>query len=137
MKSYLLDTSAYSNLVRGDKAIADIVRSADELYVSIVTIAELHYGFECGTRTNENKMLLIKFLNSKKVRTIIPDHSTVGNFSTAGKKMKEVGHVLSHHDLWLVAQAIQHHLTLVSYDKDFTFVHKAKIKDFKLEYIKL
>lgn len=136
MKSYLLDTSAYSNMVRGHKEVADIVRSADEIYISLVTIAELEYGFACGSRTSENQMLLLRFSSSRKVKTLIPDHYTVSKFARIGKKMKENGVIMAHHDLWLVSQAVQNNLIFVTFDKDFLSVVKSGVKGFKLEFLK-
>jgi len=135
VKSYLLDTSAYSNLVRGHKKVANLVRSADEIYVSIFTIAELEYGFACGSKRSENQMLLLRFLSSKKVKTLMPDHYTVSSFASIGRKAKDSGVVLAHHDLWITSLAVQNNLTLMTFDKDFLNADTLKIKGYKVEFL--
>jgi predicted nucleic acid-binding protein len=122
-------------MVRGHAGVAKIVREADEIYISLVTLAELEYGFQCGSRTSENQMLLLRFVNSKKVKTLIPDHYSVSEFARIGKEMKQCGRILAHHDLWLAAQAVQNNIYLVTFDRDFTHVKNAGIKGFHLFYL--
>lgn len=133
MKSYLLDTSAYSQMLRGHAEVAKIVRSADEIYLSLITVAELKYGFKYGTKYLENSALLMRFLGSAKVHMLLPDLHTSGIFAEIGAKMKKTGKILAHHDLWLVAQAFQNNLTLVTFDTDFTLF---KDRQFKLKFLK-
>jgi tRNA(fMet)-specific endonuclease VapC len=133
MSSYLLDTSAYSQLVRGHAEMAKIVQQAEELVLSLVTVAELRYGFALGSRQLDNEKMLERFLGSKKVRLLVPDQITVDEFTAIGVQAKKTGTTLAHHDLWLAAQAVQHGITLVSFDKDFTHI---KHKGFSLKFLK-
>ena len=50
----LLDSNAYSRLMRGDDQTAAVVRDATELLMSAVVIGELLYGFRNGSRFDRN-----------------------------------------------------------------------------------
>ena len=50
----LLDSNAYSRLMRGDDQTAAVVRDATEILMSAVVIGELLYGFRNGSRFDRN-----------------------------------------------------------------------------------
>ena len=50
----LLDSNAYSRLMRGDEQTAAVVRGATEILMSAVVIGELLYGFRNGSRFDRN-----------------------------------------------------------------------------------
>ena len=59
----LLDSSAYSDLLRGSAPIADIVRRADEVLLSAVVVGELLFGFRGGSDFDRNVARLHAFLD--------------------------------------------------------------------------
>jgi predicted nucleic acid-binding protein len=117
--TYLLDTTAYSELLRGHEVVAKVVRSADQILLPNVVIAELQYGFRLGTKQQENDRLLSRFIASKKVRTLLADNATTGYFVDIAIFARQKGVQLSSHDLWIVALAEQWDATLLTFDKDF------------------
>jgi len=48
-----IDTNRYSDLVKGDEAVAEIVSSADEVWVPVIVVAELRAGFAAGAQHGE------------------------------------------------------------------------------------
>ena len=50
----LLDSNAYSRLMRGDDQTAVVVRGATEILMSAVVVGELLYGFRNGSRFDSN-----------------------------------------------------------------------------------
>ena len=50
----LLDSNAYSRLMRGDDQTAAVVRDATEVLMSAVVVGELLYGFRNGSRFDRN-----------------------------------------------------------------------------------
>lgn len=117
--NYLLDTTAYSELLRGHKKVGEIVRNADDLYIPNVVIAELEYGFRLGTRQPENEKLLTRFVSNKKVHVLLPDNATTSYFVNIAIFAHKKGVQLSSHDIWIAALAEQWDVILVSFDKDF------------------
>ena len=50
----LLDSNAYSQLMRGREQVTRIVRGAEEVLLSAVVLGELMYGFRHGSRYERN-----------------------------------------------------------------------------------
>lgn len=124
----LFDTSAYSELLRGHKKIAEVVRSATEIYIPNVVTAELHYGFALGSRQVENEKLLARFVASKKVRVLLPDNATTDYFVDIAVFARKKGAQLSMHDIWIAALAEQWGALLVSFDNDFKHLGRSDLK---------
>ena len=121
---YVFDTSAYSQLVRGQAKMAQLVREAEDILIPQVTVAELRYGFGCGNRQMENEQLLARFLASSKVQVALSDNLTTDYYVEIALYARGKGKPLSHHDLWIAALAVQHEATLVSFDNDFLALPK-------------
>lgn len=116
---YVFDTTAYSQLLRGDKRVARILISAEEVLVPNVVMAELQYGFRLGSKQSENEKLLNRFVASKKVRVLLPDNATTSYFVNIAEFARKKGVQLSSHDIWVAALSEQWDATLVSSDNDF------------------
>jgi len=116
---YVFDTTAYSELLRGHKDVAEVLKSATEILVPHVVIAELQYGFCLGSKRPENEKLLSRFIASKKVRTLLADNATTDYFVNIAVFARKKGVQLSSHDIWIAALAEQWGATLVTFDKDF------------------
>jgi predicted nucleic acid-binding protein len=125
---YSLDTTAYSELLRGHKKIAELVRKADELFIPNVVVAELQYGFQLGTKQAENEKLLNRFVNSKKVHILLPDNATTTYFVNLAAFAHKKGVQLSSHDIWIAALTQQWDAVLVSFDKDFKYLAYEDLK---------
>ena len=70
MKKILLDTNAYSELLRGDESILEIVAQADLVLMSVFVLGELYAGFQGGNREQFNKEVLRKFLQKATVQVL-------------------------------------------------------------------
>jgi tRNA(fMet)-specific endonuclease VapC len=116
---YVLDATAYSELLRGHNQVAEIIKTAEELLVPQVVIAELRYGFRLGSRLSENERLLSRFIASKKVRVLLADNATTDYFVAIAVFAHRRGVKLSSHDLWIAALSEQWQAMLVSFDHDF------------------
>ena len=120
---YVFDTTAYSELLRGQKKIAKILQNATEILMPHVVIAELRYGFCLGSRQAENEKLLNRFIASKKVRILLPDNATTDYFVNIAVSAHKKGIRLSMHDMWIAALSEQWGATLVTHDRDFTHLN--------------
>jgi predicted nucleic acid-binding protein len=67
----LLDTNAYSALMRGKSEVAERVRKAERVLMSTIVVGELMFGFRNGTQFQQNSDLLESFLANRYV-TIVP-----------------------------------------------------------------
>ena len=66
----LLDSNAYSRMMRGDGQTAALVRDATEILMSAVVLGELLYGFMNGSRFERNAADLRSFLNNPYVSLV-------------------------------------------------------------------
>jgi tRNA(fMet)-specific endonuclease VapC len=105
--------------LRGHPAVAEVVKTADQILLPAVVIAELQYGFRLESKQLVNDRLLNRFIASKKVRALLADNATTGYFVDIAVFARQKGVHLSSHDLWIAALAEQWEATLVTFDKDF------------------
>ncbi len=130
MKKYLLDTNTVSSLYSPDDPLGENIRSAlkesvevdDEIYVSILTIYELEYGY---SNADDSQKPLLK----KKISDISSDFeilslskkgaSIFGELKSAFKSLRNLSKrsILRHNlDLMLAGTAITENCILVSAD---------------------
>lgn len=116
---YVFDTTAYSELLKGHDEVAAFLKSAEEIFLPNIVIAELQYGFELGSRKTDNQALLAKFLANNKIHALLPDNATTTYFVNIAVLARKKGVQLSTHDIWIAALSEQWDATLVSFDNDF------------------
>ena len=119
MTRLLADTSAYSALLRGHPIIADLLRTADEIFVTPVVLGELRAGFRRGDRQAQNEKRLESFLASPRVRIADVDAATSMYYATIFDSLRASGTSIGTNDVWIAASAMQHGLRLVTTDGDF------------------
>lgn len=120
MKRVLLDTSAYSNLMRGNKQITETLDEADEVFLSSIVIGELLAGFKIGAKEHDNKSVLKDFLSVTNVALLSIDDSTAERYSVILCYLKKCGAPIPTNDIWIAASAMQHGLVLITSDLHFS-----------------
>ncbi len=115
----LLDTNRYSDLDRGRPDVLQTVSQADAVFLSFVTLAELHAGFRKGSRRLENEKTLKRFLSQPSVDILWPDARTVDLWADLNIQLRRQGMPIPTNDMWIAALALQHGLTLYARDAHF------------------
>jgi len=118
----LLDSNAYSLLMRGQEQAADIVRAADELLFSAVVVGELLYGFRRGSRFEENAAELHSFLSSAYSTFVEVGPVTADRYSRIAGSLRSKGRPIPTNDVWIAAHAMETGADLVSADSHFEHV---------------
>jgi len=119
MKKGLLDTNYYVAFKRNDKQAIDALRSLDYIGIDITVLAELYTGFKMGSKEKFNTNELEKFLNNNRTHIINHDLNTAVYYAHIFKNLKEKGMPIPTNDVWISASAMQHGLTLFTFDKHF------------------
>lgn len=119
MTGTLLDTSAYSQLMRGDAGARQAVREAGSVCMSVIVLGELRAGFRKGSRPAENEARLQRFLAEPRVRLLPVDEETAERYGFLYNDLARRGRPVSLNDVWIAATAFQHGLRLLTADKDF------------------
>ncbi len=120
MTRYLIDTSAYAAFMRGDEAIVNSVRTADELYLNSIILGELLAGFLAGNRREKNRTELTKFLESPRVNLIDVDDETSERYAVIFVSLRAAGTPVPSNDLWIAASAMQYGLRVLTLDEHFS-----------------
>jgi predicted nucleic acid-binding protein len=132
--SFLLDTNVVSEWVkpRPNRGVVSWLAEADEdrVFISVITLAELHYGIErlaTGQRRRHLEEWLEQDLPLRFERRVLPISPAIAD--ACGRilvRSERVGRPLQAMDAFLAATAEVHQLTLVSHNTDhFTPVFKS------------
>lgn len=115
----LLDTNAYTALLRGHAGVADRVRKAEQVLVSTIVTGELLFGFRNGTRYDANRRELEDFLANPYVNLLPVTLVTAERFGRVAAALRKKGRPLPTNDIWIAAHAMQTGAELLSFDQHF------------------
>ncbi|MCQ3806642.1 MAG: type II toxin-antitoxin system VapC family toxin [Acidimicrobiaceae bacterium] len=118
----LLDTNAYSMLMRGHEHVAEIVREAEELLFSAVVVGELLYGFRHGTRFEQNAADLRSVLDSPYSTFVEVGPVTADRYSRIAATLRAKGRPIPTNDVWIAAHAMETGTDLISGDSHFEHI---------------
>jgi len=118
----LLDSNAYSMLMRGDEEVAKLVRRAEEVLFSAVVVGELMYAFRRGTHFERNVADLRSFLDSPYSSFVKVGPVTADRYSRIAAALRAKGRPIPTNDVWIAAHAMETGADLVSADGHFEHV---------------
>ena len=118
----LLDSNAYSRMMRGDGQTAALVRDATEVLMSAVVLGELLYGFRNGSRFERNAADLRSFLDNSYVSLVPVGSVTADRCSRIAAALRAKGRLIPTNDVWIAAHAMETGADLVSADRHFEAV---------------
>lgn len=108
MRPVLFDTNAYVSFKRNEKAIVEVVQSAESICISPIVIGELIAGFDNGGKAKQNKIELQKFLESPRIIIYPITLDTSQFFSQIYCSLKSKGKPIPTNDMWIASQALEH-----------------------------
>lgn len=118
----MLDTSAVSEFFRGNPAVKEHVKYADELCLNPVVLGELLYGFIAGDKEPENRELLRRLMASPLVTIADIDAETSERYAMILGSLKKAGTPVPTNDVWIAACAMQHGLSVLTTDQDYLLI---------------
>jgi tRNA(fMet)-specific endonuclease VapC len=119
MKRFLLDTSAYSGLLRGHEDINECIRHADAVYLNPIVLGELRAGFGAGERARKNEDYLRRFLASPRVAVLTIDEETSERYASILNSLWAAATPVPTNHIWIAASAMQHGLPVLTMDAHF------------------
>ncbi len=122
MNRIIIDTNIYSNLLRGNFEINEVLRQVSHIGISVISIGELLSGFRAGNKINENREELEQFLDSPRVTIYQVDVDTAEYYSAILNQLKKKGTPIPTNDIWIAAVAFQQGLPLYTLDSHFSYV---------------
>jgi tRNA(fMet)-specific endonuclease VapC len=125
VKPILLDTNAYSELIRGDEVSRLVVNTASKVFLPLIVVAELRAGFKNGSQTERNEIILNAFLT--KAQVLLPDLETTQHYAEIHRQLRTRGRQIPTNDLWIAALALQHQMPLLTFDSHFKNVQLIQV----------
>ena len=118
----LLDTNAYSRLVRGERKVTDLARSAEWVLFSPIVYGELVFGFRLGRNLEQNLTTLNAFIGAPYVSFLSITVTTADRYSRIAASQRSKGRPIPTNDMWIAAHAMEMGADLVSADRHFELV---------------
>ena len=119
MKKIVLDTSAYSVLLRGHEKLLILLEAAEIIYFPAVVMAELFAGFKGGAHERRNREILKEFLSRPSVVVLDVTCETAEIFAVVFTLLKAKGTPIPLHDVWIAAHAIEQGAVVATADHHF------------------
>lgn len=133
MSRILLDTSAYSGILRGDPRLSRAMQEADEIAVNAIVLGELKAGFLKGRHRERNEKELAEFLASPRARILGLDEETADRYAVIADSLRSVGNPIPTNDVWIAASAMQHGLRVLTTDQHFRKIPQIVVDIFGVE----
>jgi len=118
----LIDTNVYTNALKGNKEVVAVLRRAQKIAISSVSIGELLAGFKKGNREQANREELNDFLDSPRVIIHRVDEETAEFYADIVNRLQQQGTPIPTNDIWIAATAFQYGLRLFTRDSHFAKV---------------
>ena len=122
MSSVCVDTSAYSQLLRGREGLRVHLEEADAVYIPATVLGELYAGFEMGSRPSINAAELREFLEQPAVSVVHTDESVAERYGKLVRQLRTQGTPIPTNDIWIAAAVLETGSRLLSYDAHFEHV---------------
>jgi tRNA(fMet)-specific endonuclease VapC len=129
----LLDTSAYSAILRGDMRIARVMQEADEIAINAIVLGELKAGFRKGRHRERNEQELAEFLASPRARVLGLDEETADRYAVILDSLRSAGNPIPTNDVWIAATAMQHGFRILTTDQHFRKIPQIVVDAFGAE----
>ncbi len=114
-----LDSSAYIELTRGNRAVANYLAICGEIVIPAAVVAELTEGF-CMARNAESQTIALgRFLDRPNVRFRAADYAVAARYGFIARQLRRKGTPLPVNDVWIAATALEEGASIVSYDRHF------------------
>ena len=119
-----LDTSAYTNFLRGQREVKEIVDRADWIGIPSVVIGELEAGFVLGKRYADNKSFLDRFVAHPIVQILDVTYHVAEIYGEILTQQRLAGEPIPANDLWIAAVTARAGATLLTYNKRFSLISR-------------
>lgn len=115
----LLDTNAYTAIMRGDGALLDALQPARAVLMSSIVVGELEYGFRHGNRYAANRQQLDLFLSQSFVEFVTLTRDTTRHYGEIMSALRATGTKVPTNDAWIASHCLEHQARLWTHDQHF------------------
>jgi len=128
LKKYLIDTNIAIFYMKGkfDLEVKFDKATADNCFISEMTLAELKFGVEKSEKPDKNKKALDNFLTGVQ---ILPIFHSLDLYAKEKARLQKAGTTIDDFDLLIGVTSVTHRLTMVTNNTN----HFKRISGIKLE----
>jgi len=120
----ILDTSAVSALLAGDRALANVLEPDDHHHLPLPVVGEYQFGLLLS-RKRKRLTELFRRLESES-QLLVPDRATADGYASIRLGLRQKGCPIPENNIWIAALALQYSLKIVSNDAHFDVVDKVQ-----------
>ena len=120
----MLDSDAYSEFMRGNQRVGDVVRSSEQIVMPAVVVGELMYAFRQGQRTEQHVDQLRSFLARPYVSFVSAGPVTADRYARIMESLGQRGIQVSTNRVWVAAHAMETGADLVSADGHYGHIEQ-------------
>jgi tRNA(fMet)-specific endonuclease VapC len=121
-----LDTNAYSDW-RTKGRWGDLIETASEILISAIVLGELRYGFQLGSRRDENERKLTEFLASEVVTVVEIGDLMSHHYGRLKTYLRKQGTPIPENDIWIGACAVKEDVVLLTADAHFEKLPEVRV----------
>lgn len=107
----------------------NLISEADGIFMSMIVVGELLFGFRNGSRFEENMKSLQSFLAEADVTTLPVSLTSADHYGSISTALKSKGTPIPTNDIWIAAHAMESDAPLVSFDAHFKNVDGIELID--------
>ena len=123
MKPLLLDTNVLIKFLRGDKKIAGVISTYEQILVPTIVIGEYKAGVVGETAVGRQQLSALEmFLDSSAVKVVEVTEDVANVYARVFRVLKANGTPIPQNDLWIAACAVDLGAVVYSFDEHFGFV---------------
>ena len=120
MKPLLLDTNVLIKFLRGDRKIAKVVSTYEEILVPTVVFGEYKAGVAGETAAGRQQISVLEmFLDSPAVKVVEVTEDIANAYARVFRVLKAKGTPIPQNDLWIAACAVDSAAVVYSLDEHF------------------
>ena len=116
----VLDTNIYCDYAEGIPAVVNTLADyGSQIYLPVVVVAELSFGFMKGTRSRENEDRLQDTIKQLDIEIISIDRDVARKYAVIYLGLVQVGKKIPINDVWIAACCMHLGGTLYTRDRHF------------------
>jgi tRNA(fMet)-specific endonuclease VapC len=132
VSGYLLDTNVCVEFFKKNPRVGQRLEQLEtgQLYISVITLAELKYGAQKSDRQQHHLNVIETFLDEVEV---LPIDACIDHFASEKARLSKAGSLVDNFDLLIGATAVHHGLTLVTNNtKHFQRIQGIQLEDWTI-----
>lgn len=103
----------------GHPEALDLIAAAEVVFLPVVALGELEGGFEFGSRSAENRMILAEFLAEPFVSVLPATPEVARQYGRIYAHLRRAGAPIPTNDMWIAAATLDCGGHLLSFDEHF------------------